>query len=229
MPRLKPQPGVQISQLARALSDPSRAVMLDVLMDGEGHAIGSLARAAHVTAATASSHLRKLAAAKLVTTADRGREKIVRLADNDVAEILERLATLTAPTPRRELRFARTCYDHLAGALAVIVVQHLIDRRWLHPTTDNLEPAPALLDWLADHDHPVVESKRPLSRACLDWTERVPHLAGRVGAALATTFLDEAWVTRVSGTRALRLTSCGRDALASELGIYVSASISLAL
>jgi len=104
----------------------------------------------------------------------------------------------------------------------VIVVQHLIDRHWLHPTTDNLEPAPAFLAWLADHGHPIVASKRPLSRSCLDWTERVPHVAGRVGAALATTFLDEGWVSRVNGTRALRLTSRGREALARELGIHVA-------
>jgi len=109
MPRLNPQPGLQVSQLARALSDRSRAVMLDVLMDGEAHTIGALARAARVTAATASSHLRTLGTAKLVTTANRGREKLVRIADPDVAEILERLTALAAPTARRELRFARTC------------------------------------------------------------------------------------------------------------------------
>ncbi|HEY0254065.1 MAG TPA: helix-turn-helix transcriptional regulator [Kofleriaceae bacterium] len=189
----RPQPGLQIAHLARALADPSRAAMLDTLMDGEGHAIGSLARVARVSPATASSHLRVLADARLVTIAEHGRERIVELADPDVAEILERLATLSAPSARREMRFARTCYDHLAGGLAIVVVQALIDRRWLHPTTDNLEPAPELLAWLADHGHAVAESKRPLSRACLDWTERVPHVAGRVGAALADVFLDENW------------------------------------
>jgi DNA-binding transcriptional ArsR family regulator len=213
------RPGLQLAHLARAFADPSRAAMLDALMDGEGHPIGVLARAAHVSPATASSHLCVLAEARLVTITRHGRERIVELADRDVAEILERLATLSAPTARREMRFARTCYDHLAGALAVLVVESLVERRWLHRTTDNLEPSPALLDWLAEHGHPVAVSKRPLSRACLDWTERVPHVAGRVGAALANVFLAERWVTRLPNTRALRLTKCGRTALAADFGI----------
>jgi len=212
-------PHLHVSQLARALADPSRATMLDALMDGRAHSIGSLARVARVSPATASAHLRKLIDARLVSIEARGRERLVSIGNPDVAEILERLSTLSAPTPRRELRFARTCYDHLAGALAIVIVESLIARRWLHPTSDNLEPAPALLAWLADRGHPVASSKRPLSRACLDWTERVPHVAGRVGAALASTFLDEGWVTRVRGTRALRLTAEGREALAVELGV----------
>jgi DNA-binding transcriptional ArsR family regulator len=215
----RPQPGLPLAHLARALADRSRAAMLDRLMDGEGHTIGALARAAHVSPATASSHLRVLAGARLVTITERGRERIVELADPDVAEILERLATLAAPTARREMRFARTCYDHLAGGLAILVVESFVERRWLHRTTDNLEPSPALLDWLAEHGHPVADGKRPLSRACLDWTERVPHVAGRVGAALARVFLAEAWVTRVPDTRALRLTQRGRTALTDEFGI----------
>ncbi|HEY4238332.1 MAG TPA: helix-turn-helix domain-containing protein [Kofleriaceae bacterium] len=209
----------RVTQVARALAEPSRAAMLDALMDGEGKTIGALARVARVSAATASSHLRVLVAARLVTTTARGRERVVAIADANVAEILERLATLAAPSAKRELRFARTCYDHLAGELAILVVDGLVERRWLHRTTDNLEPAPALLEWLASHGHPVASSKRPLSRACLDWTERVPHVAGRVGAALASTVLDEDWVRRVPGGRTLRLTTRGRDALATELGI----------
>jgi DNA-binding transcriptional ArsR family regulator len=193
--------------------------MLDTLMDGQGHPIGVLARVAQVSAATASSHLRVLANARLVTISEHGRERIVELVDSDVAEILERLATLSAPTARREMRFARTCYDHLAGGLAILIVESFVERRWLHRTTDNLEPSPALLDWLAERGHPVAAGRRPLSRACLDWTGRVPHVAGRVGSALANVFLAEGWVTRMPKTRALRLTKRGRSALSSEFGI----------
>lgn len=215
----RPQPGLQLAHLARALADPSRATMLDTLMDGQGHPIGALARVAQVSAATASSHLRVLVHARLVSITERGRERIVELADSDIAEILERLALRSAPSARRELRFARTCYDHLAGGLAILVVERFVERRWLHRTTDNLEPSPALLDWLAERGHPVAPGKRPLSRACVDWTERVPHVAGRVGAALANLFLAEGWVTRVPETRALRLTKRGRAALSREFGI----------
>ncbi|MFT3695744.1 MAG: metalloregulator ArsR/SmtB family transcription factor [Kofleriaceae bacterium] len=210
--------GLPIAQVAKALAEPSRVAMLDVLMDGDSHAIGHLARAAHVSPGTASTHLQILVEAGLVSVANHGRERRVRIADHDVAEILERLATLTTRTDNA-IRYARTCYDHLAGVLAILVVQQLIDRAWLHPTTDNLEPSPDLIAWLEDHGQPVAASKRPLSRACLDWTERVPHVAGRVGAALCAVFVENEWVTRIAGTRALRVTSRGRKALAAELGL----------
>jgi len=216
-----------IAPLASVLADPSRVAMLDVLLDGGAHAIGALARRAGVTPATASSHLRKLLDAELVVVAPEGRERHVRLASPDVAELLERLATLAVPglAPSVQLRFARTCYDHLAGVLAVLVGNAFVARGWLHRTTDNFEPAPALLDWLAAHDHPVpiTGARRPLSRACVDWTERVPHLAGRVGAALALVFVDHGWVMRVRASRALRLTERGRLALARELGVTLPA------
>jgi hypothetical protein len=183
-----------------------------------------------VTAATALSHLGKLVDARLVAVATVGRERHVRLASPQVADVLEHLATLAAPAPswalgmrtrRDELRFARTCYDHLAGVLGILVVSALVDRGWLHRTTDSFEPAPALFDWLAGHAQPVAlrASSRPLSRACLDWSERVPHVAGRIGAALARVFVAERWVAHVRDTRALRLTAHGRSALARELGV----------
>lgn len=217
--------------LATVLADASRAVMLDVLLDGEAHPIGALARRAGVSAATASSHLRRMVAARLVVVASVGRERRVRLASAEVAEVLERLAVLAAaptgsrsaaaPSRTAQLRFARTCYDHLAGVLGVVVGTALVERGWLHRTSDNFEPAPALFDWLAAHDHavPIADgSRRPLTRACLDWSERVPHVAGRIGAAVAAVFIDEGWVMRVRGTRALRLTARGRAAIARELG-----------
>jgi DNA-binding transcriptional ArsR family regulator len=205
------------------LGDSSRVAMLETLLDGEAHAIGRLAKIARVSAATASSHLRKLVDAQLVVIETVGRERHVRLASSEVAELLERLAVLGttgAPVPRDELRFARTCYDHLAGVLGVLVVEALVARGWLHRTSDNLEPAPDLFRWLADHGHPVeIAGRRPLSRACVDWTERVPHVAGRIGAALCAVARDERWVVRVRDSRALRLTDRGRSALARELGV----------
>jgi len=215
------QRGPDIAGLAAVLADPSRAAMLDALMDGEAHAIGRLARTARVTAATASSHLRRLVDAELVHVELAGRERRVRIASPAVAHLLEQLATLAPPTRAGDvLRFARTCYDHLAGVLGVLVTGALVDRGWLHRTSDSLEPAPPLFDWLAAHERPVVlDAKRPLSRACLDGTERVPHVAGQVGAAIAAVFVGRGWVVRVRDSRALRLTERGRVALARELGV----------
>jgi DNA-binding transcriptional ArsR family regulator len=216
-----------IARIGAVLADPSRAAMLDILFDGDAHAIGQLGRRVGITPATASSHLRKLEDAGLVTVATIGREKHVRLAGAEVAEVLERiaaLAQLTAPPSRRAaIRLARTCYDHLAGVLGVVIASALVERGWLYQTSDTFEPASAFLDWLAARGYPVAgDARRPLSRACLDGTERVPHLAGRVGVALAELAIGERWVTHVRDSRALRLTERGRKALARELGCTLS-------
>jgi DNA-binding transcriptional ArsR family regulator len=229
MPRralLRTVPDPDIARLAGVLADASRVAMLDVLLDGEAHAIGTLARRAGVSASTASSHLAKLEEARLVCVDSVGRERHVRLASAEVAHVLEQLSILAAapraatPFARRradELRFARTCYDHLAGVLGVLVTTALVDRGWL--AGGELVPSPAFATWLADHGQTIEASTRPMSRACIDWSERVPHLAGAVGAALAGVFVDERWVMRVRDGRALRVTARGKAALADELGI----------
>ena len=222
-PRARVEPDV--TALASVLADPSRLAMLDVLLDARPHTIGELARRAGVSAATASTHLRRLVDARLVAVTAVGRERQVKLASGDVAELLERLAVVAAPartSHASQLRFARTCYDHLAGVLGVAVGSALVARGWLHRTTDTFEPAPELFAWLADHRHAVpVAGRRPLTRACLDWSERVPHVAGRIGAALAEVCLAERWVVRVRESRALRLTERGHRALATELGVQL--------
>jgi DNA-binding transcriptional ArsR family regulator len=218
-----------IASLARVLGDASRVAMLDALLDGAAHPIGRLARRAGVSPATASAHLGKLVAANLVSVNAVGRERHVQLASPEVAELLERLAALAAPaatwteaarTRAQELRFARTCYDHLAGVLAILVVTALVERTWMTRTSDSFTPGPALFAWLADHGQVVSSiARRPLCRSCLDWSERVPHVSGRIGAALANVLLAEHWVARVRDTRALRVTARGHTALARELNL----------
>jgi DNA-binding transcriptional ArsR family regulator len=214
-----------IAKLAGVLADPSRAEMLETLLDGKAHSIGALGRRIGITAATASAHLRKLVDAGLVSVTAAGRERQVQLAGADVAELLERLSVLATPARpagREALRFARTCYDHLAGVLGVLVAGALTDRGWLHDTGDSFEPAPPLFRWLADHGQPVeIGGRRPLSRSCLDWTERVPHVAGRIGTAIASVCLQARWVVPVRESRALRVTDRGRAALARELGLVL--------
>jgi DNA-binding transcriptional ArsR family regulator len=252
-PRLDPD----IARLAGALADPSRIAMLDALLDGSARPIGALARRAGITAATASGHLRRLVDEQLVTVERDGSSHRVRLAGPGVAQLLESLAALVPPpaapasttaaatTRARELRFARTCYDHLAGMVGVRVTSALVARRWLEPRDDGFAATPALLDWLAGHGHPLARaersrsggllpaapkqrskeraeddeprSRRPLVRACLDWSERTPHVAGQVGAAIADLALAARWVVRVRDSRALRLTDRGRAAFAREL------------
>jgi DNA-binding transcriptional ArsR family regulator len=232
-PRLDPD----IARVAGALADRSRVAMLDALLDGQAHPIGALARHAGITAATASGHLRRLVDERLVTVDEDGRSRRVRLASPGVAQLLESIAALTAPATSaaapyaasatsssraRELRFARTCYDHLAGVVGVRVTDALLARRWLRARDDGFAATPPLLAWLASHGRAVDDDpqiRRPLTRACLDWSERTPHLAGRLGAAIADLALAQQWLVRVRGSRALRLTSRGRAALARDLAL----------
>jgi DNA-binding transcriptional ArsR family regulator len=215
----------RIAGFASVLADRSRAEMLDVLLDGAAHAIGALARRVGISPATASSHLRRLADAGLVLIAPVGRERHVRLAGPDVAEMIERLAVLAAVGPSTpvpdidRLRFARTCYDHLAGFLGVALTARLLDLGWVRRRDDELTAAPALISWLAEHGQdPAAYAHRPMARACIDWTERVPHLAGRSGAALAAVAFSHGWLIRVRASRAIRLTDRGRRAFAA-LGV----------
>ena len=235
-PRIDPD----IARIAGALADPSRAAMMDALLDGRAHPIGALARHAGITAGTASGHLRRLSDDQLVVVAREGRERRVRLASPRVAALLESIAALAAggaaPAPAatsaaatraRELRFARTCYDHLAGVVGVGVTRALLDRGWLRAHDDTFVAAPALLAWLADHGHAVADeprSRRPLARACLDWSERTPHLAGRIGAAIVDLATAKQWVVRIRDSRALRLTSRGRAGFAGELAATFTAA-----
>jgi DNA-binding transcriptional ArsR family regulator len=225
VPRLDPD----IARLAGALADPSRIAMLDALLDGAAHPIGALARRAGISAATASGHLRRLIDDHLVTVDQDGPNRRVRLAGPAVGHLLEALAALAAPevpatpaatTRARELRFARTCYDHLAGVVGVGVTRALVDRRWLGTGDDGFAATPELLGWLAGHGRAIADeprTRRPLVRSCLDWSERRSHVAGRIGAAIAELALAEKWVVRVRDSRALRLTDRGRSAFASEI------------
>ena len=190
---------------AAMLADPSRAAMVLALMDGRSRSAKKLALDAGVTAQTASSHLRKLVNAKMLVAKAQGRNKYFSLAGSEVAQAVEALSELgTRPVPAaaRELRFARCCYDHLAGRLGVTLTERL------------LRPGNTVLRDLGI-DLPALESsRRPLFRCCTDWTERRPHVAGMLGAALLRRYKDERWLVTVEDSRKLVVTSAGRSAFA---------------
>ena len=223
--RTRPDPDVPAA--ARLLADPSRATMLEALLDGPRTAT-ELARVAGVGLPTVSAHLARLDEAGLITRRD-GR---IALASADTArlladalEALARLAPLRAAPlddgARRisaELRAARSCYDHLAGGLGVAVADALVAARVL--TGPDLALTRRGRDWLRDHDLALApSSRRPASRACLDWSERRAHVAGLLGAALLHHALDQSWVLRVRGSRALRVTDRGTRGFRDLLGI----------
>jgi DNA-binding transcriptional ArsR family regulator len=221
---------VDIAAGAAAIADPARAAMLDALMDGTPRSAGALAREAGVAASTASHHLARLVDAGLVAVEPDGRRRAFRLARPEVAHALEALALISPPCAPRTLRratraeaerAARTCYDHLAGKLCVAVCDALVgagaiasDGNGAYTLGDGANDAFAALG-VALPPH----GRRAYARACLDWSERRPHLAGALGAAVADTLLERRWVTRIAGTRALRLTDEGREGLRRALGV----------
>lgn len=226
--------GASLATFAALLADRTRATFCLALLDGRAWTAGELARGAGVAPSTASEHVNLLVAGGLLVDEKQGRHRYVRLADADAAHIIEDLAsrampdgvqpvrpTLRAATVAAALRHGRTCYDHLAGHLGVVLVDALTDRGLLS-IQGGLAVTPAGLRWLADLDVDVdalSRAKRPLVRPCLDWTERRSHLAGAVGASICSGFLDRGWIERIGSGRAVRATASGRQALETTLGV----------
>ena len=201
----------RIASTAALLADPSRAAMVLALMDGRSRNAKNLALDAGITPQTASTHLKKLVGANMLACEGRGRSKYFRLAGADVAQAVEALSEIDAgklPAAARELRFARCCYDHLAGQLGVAVTEQLLRRG--NPVLEDLGIR-------------IPEaSRRPLFRCCTDWTERRPHVAGAVGAALLRHFKKEGWLAIVKDSRKLVVTPRGKEMFVNRVGVDAS-------
>jgi len=186
-----------IAFVANLLADPSRAAMCLALAGGEARPAGELAARAGVSAQTASNHLAKLIAGRILRVEQQGRWRYYRLAGADVGHAVEALAVVAPPLPQalavdgvaaaaRRLKNARTCYSHLAGRLGVALADALIAERWLEDDGRRYRLTPAGTRSLCALGIDVVVRDAPApARRCLDWTERRPHVAGPVGTALA--------------------------------------------
>lgn len=203
------------------------------LLDGRAWTAGELARHASVSPSTASEHLSRLIDGGLLVEERQGRHRYVRLADPATAALIEDLASYErspadAPKNLRESTRmtaearARTCYDHLAGHLGVTITDAVVARGFVTEESGLAVTEPGRL-WFAELGIDLPELKRrstrPLVRTCLDWTERRPHLAGTIGAALCAHALDHEWVERIGGGRALRVTPRGTRELGERLGM----------
>ncbi len=218
---------VDVAAVAALIGDRARCVMLHCLLDSSERPAGELARAAGVSATTASGHLHRLVGAGLLTVRACGRHRYYGLAGPQVAVALEALALIAPPMPVRSLRQAssaaaladaRSCYDHLAGHAGVTLRTALLDTGALSPhgPRDHQLTATgqALLADLGIDAAALLRSRRLLARDCLDWTERRPHLAGALPAALLARFLELGWLARRRTDRGLRVTDLGRAQLA---------------
>lgn len=210
-----------VASVGALLAEPARAKVLLALGDGRSLPASMLASEAGVAPSTASHHLARLVDGGLLTVASRGRHRYYALAGPHVAELLEAVArvapaqpvtSLRSGTRAHALRYARHCYDHLAGRLGVAVADALVVVRHddLEVTTDGAARLAAI-----GVDAHAGES----ARACLDWTEQRHHAAGQLGRTLLQRLLELDWLERSVGTRALRLTDAGRAAFEAELGV----------
>jgi DNA-binding transcriptional ArsR family regulator len=218
----------RIATTAALLGDPARANMLAALMDGRALTAKELAFAAHVTPQTASGHLAKLSDGGLLAGEKQGRHRYYRLASPQVGQMLEGVMALAGPEPARTtwrggeaLRTARTCYDHLAGRLGVALADALAAQGHVALGTDGGEVTERGARFLAEFGASPALGRRVFCRPCLDWSERRPHLAGRVGAALACRCFELGWVQRQRDTRAVKITTAGRQGLRETFGIAI--------
>lgn len=217
------------------MGEPARAAILVALVNGRALPAGELAFIGNVAPQTASFHLRKLAEASLIAVEKRGKHSYYRLANDRVAAALESIAALAPVRDRvdqrsqvryesdrvKELRFARSCYRHLAGVVAVEINQALLDRALLLKNSERTYClTEAGRDWFERLGMNLPpQTQKVSSLACLDWTERRPHLGGALGVALFSHFVELQWIVRNPSTRAVRVTHAGMRALEERLGL----------
>lgn len=215
------------SGIAEALGDPAREAMVSALADGKAMPAGELASIAGVSAQSASAHLQKLVEAKVLSVWPQGRFRYYRVADDDVASLIESLVNLagkmqTAGRHRRlpceELRQSRTCYCHLAGQLGVLLGEALVRSKFVAISGRAGEVTQQGLAWCQSERIDFRPGTSPHLRLCNDWTERVPHLSGPLPNAILKRLTDTRCVAPRHVLRALRLTSKGR-AFFGRLGV----------
>jgi DNA-binding transcriptional ArsR family regulator len=221
-----------VASIAAAIGEPARARILYCLADGHARTSTELAIVADVTPSTASVHLQRLRTRRLVKVYAQGKHRYYSLAGANVAAVLEALSVLAGksgdafvPNTPNRLRAARTCYDHIAGTLGVSLHDRFTALGWLSggsgaDNTYDLTPGGATaFDALGIDVDATRTSRRRFAYACLDWSERRPHLGGAVGAALLNVALKRKWIRQDLDSRALGITSAGRREMLARFGL----------
>ncbi|OEC94678.1 helix-turn-helix transcriptional regulator [Rhizobium sp. YK2] len=225
-----------ITAVAFLIADPARAAILSALLDGRARPAGELAHAAGVTAQTASSHLGKLLAGGLLAVETEGRHRYYRLAGSHVALALETLASIAPvqsvrrrPLTRdaQKLRFARCCYDHLAGRVGIALTHGLVEEGFLVAAEKKrFELTPDGAKWfdrMGMNTASIRPTRHGLARQCLDWTEREHHLAGPLGVHLTNFLFAKGCIRRAPSSRAVDVTPKGWKVLKEHFGIHEQA------
>lgn len=221
--------GPDISMIAALIGDPARANILTALISGCALTATELTVEAGVTKQTTSSHLAKLLAGNFLKVEKQGRHKYYRLANREIAELLEKMTNVAADlAPKRvrmgpkepALRKARRCYDHLAGDLAVKLLDMFIEQKLIIRDKENIKVTPHGIEYFNNFGIEMDKlnlQKRPTCLSCLDWSVRRPHLAGGLGAALLTKFETLGWAKRSKKSRIIEFNKSGEDNLLTML------------
>lgn len=222
-----------VAQIAALVGDPVRARMLFALLDGKELSASEMAFRGEASPQAASAHLAKLVDGRLIAVRNVGRQRLFRFASDDVAHAIEALATIAPALPvtsltqdraMQRLRRARSCYDHLAGRLGVQITEALTRDRSLKLNEDSFTVTARGERCFRDMGidlSALRSSRRYFARACIDWTERRPHVAGALGAAMLDRFIERQWVRRHARDRSLHVTPEGQRDLAKLFGISV--------
>ena len=225
-----------VSSIAAAIGEPARTRMLYSLMDGHARTGTELAIVAEVSPSTASVHLQRLQTENLVRVSAQGRHRYYSLASPNVARALERLSVLASsarsafvPHTPEPLRAARSCYDHMAGSIAVALHDQFLRLHWIEPQRRFVSGTAAAYDVTREGSRSLAalgldleaarSQRRRFAYACLDWSERRPHVGGALGAAILRTALSRKWVTRELDSRALLVTRTGRREFQARFGL----------
>lgn len=219
----------QFSQIASLIGDPVRSKILWALLDGRAYTATELALRADTSPQNISMHLNKLVKADLLAVESQGRHRYYNYARPDISYAIEALVNLI---PKREskkqaetykpVEYCRSCYDHLAGKVGVLVTDGLLTHELIHKQNNNFDISSKGTDWFGSLGVDVDllrQQKRVFARSCLDWSERRHHLAGSLGAALLDTMIVNGWVRRTQDSRAIVVTAKGRFALHDHLKI----------
>jgi DNA-binding transcriptional ArsR family regulator len=225
------EPDAELAAVAGLIADRNRARMLIALLSGRPQSGSAMAATAGISRALASAHLKKLVAGGLVRSERNGRQQLYSLAAQPVADVLETLMQFAPATPvrslrdstrMRNLRWARMCYDHLAGVVGVAVTEALVARSALSDVDGGFVlggAGDAVFGSLGIDVDGLRQQRRPLLRPCLDWTERRHHLAGGVGAAVAGELARRGWILPREGSRIVTVTSSGAAGLRDWAGV----------
>ncbi len=223
-----------VSEVAALVGNPARANILMALMDGRALTATELARAAGVSPQTTSEHLARLRDANLLALTKQGRHCYFRLGSPNIARMIESIMVVAADGPQRyrprwngddELRTARTCYDHIAGRLGVALTDALTCGGHVELSEDGGVVTSRGEQLLAEFGIALADlrhGRRAFCRPCIDWSERRPHLAGSLGAALAQRSFELGWIARIRDSRALKISAKGERGFRDLFGVTLS-------